>query len=145
MLEVVQSKAILKYPTPNTCRSPAELIRVCWLEVTASTEDLKPGKKYQVYFEVSLTTDAFGWENIPVFLMAKIGKRGKYLWKKMVLERGANSDKKFKIPMGDNLIIEVPPGSTDKKLYFGLYEVWSGKWKGGLKIHEATIQQLPDN
>ncbi|KAK1556909.1 hypothetical protein Q3G72_014410 [Acer saccharum] len=26
------------------------------------------------------------------------------------------------------------------KLFFGLYEVWSGKWKGGLLIHNATIK-----
>ncbi|KAG6395875.1 hypothetical protein SASPL_142008 [Salvia splendens] len=32
-------------------------------------------------------------------------------------------------------------GSDDGKLSFGLYEVWSGKWKGGLKIHHAFVKE----
>jgi hypothetical protein len=33
---------------------------------------------------------------------------------------------------------------NDKEtLYFGLYEVWTNKWKGGLRIHEAIVQEIP--
>lgn len=64
----------------------------------------------------------------------------------MLSERGASSDKEFKIPLGDDsFVIEVPSDFKDTKLYFGLYEVWRGEWKGGLKVHQATVQKLPVN
>uniref|UniRef100_A0A1U7W917 Uncharacterized protein LOC104223875 n=1 Tax=Nicotiana sylvestris TaxID=4096 RepID=A0A1U7W917_NICSY len=31
-------------------------------------------------------------------------------------------------------------GDADK-LYFGLYEVWSKRWKGGLKIHCVNLTE----
>lgn len=121
----------------------AELIQVCWLEVTGSVQ-LKAEqskKRYEVGFEVSLTPDAFGWSNSPVYIMGKRGK--KPIWTKMNL---ANNKGIFRIP--ENPLIVEPPkegGSDDDKVYFGLYEVWSGRWKGGLKIHKAFVRELSDS
>ncbi|KAF3450038.1 hypothetical protein FNV43_RR06117 [Rhamnella rubrinervis] len=103
---------------------PADLIQVSWLEVTGTTDPLDVGK-YEVGFRVTIKVDAFGWKNCQVFLMAKVGKKGRYNWKKVSLE-GLNNKE---IPE-DKFQIDVKPENDDKQLYFGLYEVWSGKWKG---------------
>ncbi|KRX11892.1 Protein PHLOEM PROTEIN 2-LIKE A9, partial [Trichinella nelsoni] len=79
------------------------------LEVTGSVEGLRPGK-YNLTFEVKLTADAFGWKDIQVFLMAKVGKKGKYKWKKVKLEQGQNNAS----PDGKQLLsIDVPNDTTD--------------------------------
>ncbi|TXG48318.1 hypothetical protein EZV62_027612 [Acer yangbiense] len=122
----------------------AELKQVCWLEITGSV-DVKAGKKYAIEFQVSMKPDAFGWSGCPVFMMAKVGKKGKYIWKKITtLEKRTNTDP-FSIPeTNSQLTIDVSSNATapDNKLFFGLYEVWSGKWKGGLLIHKAIIRQI---
>ena len=33
--------------------------------------------------------------------------------------------------------------NNEETLYFGLNEVWTNKWKGGLRIHEAIVQEIP--
>ncbi|KAF5729194.1 protein PHLOEM PROTEIN 2-LIKE A9-like [Tripterygium wilfordii] len=126
------------------CREPTvlELVQVCWLEVTGSTT-VEAGKKYQVSFTVSLKPDAFGWNGCPVFMMAKVGRKGKYSWKKIkALEKADFGSNSIQIPDhdGNKLVIEVEPTAEDRQLYFGLYEVWSGKWKGGLEIHNAIVR-----
>lgn len=126
----------------SSCRTdvnkPVELLQVSWLEVTGSVDGLTPGK-YKLTFDVKLTADAFGWKDIQVFLMAKVGKKGKYKWKKVKLEQGQNNAS----PDGKQLLsIDVPNDTTDMNtLHFGLYEVWSGKWKGGLEIYNAKVTE----
>ncbi|KAI4296956.1 hypothetical protein L6164_036872 [Bauhinia variegata] len=57
-------------------------------------------------------------------------------------EASLNQTGKLTIPMKPSgLEIDVPIDAADPTLYFGLYEVWSGKWKGGLEIHKATVRQ----
>ncbi|XP_006468453.2 protein PHLOEM PROTEIN 2-LIKE A9 [Citrus sinensis] len=117
---------------------PVELVQVCWLEATGSVE-VKRGKKYQIGFKISLKADAFGWSGCPVFMMAKLGKKGKYTWRKMKpldhlgKEAAEIPDEKFEI---------LVPEQGENQLYFGLYEVWNGKWKGGLLIHHAFIREV---
>ncbi|KAM5587175.1 protein PHLOEM PROTEIN 2-LIKE A9-like [Rosa sericea] len=119
----------------------AELVQVSWLEVTGSVV-LTPGKTYKLNFEVQLLSEAFGWTEIQAFLMTKVGKKGRYTWKRVKVQQQAGTDK-FLIPKEeDELRIEVPPGNTDNTLQFGLYEVWSGKWKGGLKIYNAQVTAI---
>lgn len=97
------------------------------------------GKKYQIGFKISLKADAFGWSGSPVFMMAKLGKKGRYTWRKMrPLDQLGNNE--AEIPE-DKLEISVGQ-LDDKQLYFGLYEVWNGKWKGGLLIHHAFIREV---
>ncbi|KAL5773439.1 hypothetical protein ACOSP7_013024 [Xanthoceras sorbifolium] len=117
----------------------AELKQVCWLEITGSV-DVEGGKTYAIEFIVSMKEDAFGWSDCPVFMMAKAGKRGKYNWKKInSLDQKITTQ--FSIPDKDNILrISLPNQET--KLFFGLYEVWSGKWKGGLIIHKAIITEI---
>lgn len=130
------SKSFLIYYVYICCReSSAELNQVCWLEVTGSVEGTRPNKQYQVGFHVSFTPDAFGWGGSPLYIMVKRGKDGKPVWRKLLLN--PHQTKECDITATTN------PHSNDPKLYFGLYELWSGKWKGGLKIHHAFIRQLP--
>jgi len=97
-----------------------------------------PGvKKYRVEFEVRVKDDGFGWSGTDVLVMAKIGKTGKYTYKVTKLNPGET----LNIPKStDPLEIQVNKQSED--LHFGLYEVWSGKWKGGLEIVRALIKPL---
>ncbi|KAJ6986716.1 hypothetical protein NC653_020066 [Populus alba x Populus x berolinensis] len=36
---------------------------------------------------------------------------------------------------------ENAKNNNEETLYFGLNEVWTNKWKGGLRIHEAIVQE----
>ncbi|GKV36858.1 hypothetical protein SLEP1_g44944 [Rubroshorea leprosula] len=90
-----------------------------------------------------MKSDAFGWANSPVFLMAKVGKRGKYIWKRLSqLEQCPKEPIDVPDPNSNSFQIDVPADAIDPRLYFGLYEVWSGKWKGGLRIHGATVKEI---
>ncbi|KAA0043222.1 protein PHLOEM PROTEIN 2-LIKE A9-like [Cucumis melo var. makuwa] len=123
----------------------AELLQVSWLEVTCWTDNVEIGKSYKVGFNVSMTAAAFGWKGCDVYIMAKIGKAGKFVYKKMCLDSKASDDQnKFNMPEDDLIITVKPPSSSpgDNRLYFGMYEVWSGKWKGGLKIHHAFVEKV---
>ncbi|PON74450.1 Phloem protein [Trema orientale] len=134
-----------RIPKPEDAKNPdvpAELIQVSWLEVTGSTT-LDAGKKYNIKFHLSLKSDAFGWNGCQVYLMAKIGRRGKYKWTKVTLkDQTPSADNKGTPFPAEDFEIEVPESANDqesRKLFFGLYEVWSGKWKGGLQIHKAVV------
>ncbi|XVF27250.1 hypothetical protein REPUB_Repub14bG0090500 [Reevesia pubescens] len=127
--------------TRNNGEEVAELIQVSWLEVTGSVA-LRTSIKYQICFTLSFKGDAFGWSGSPVFLMAKVGKKGRYKWKK--LKELENLPKEpTEVPKNDDpFIVEVQKDLIDTRLYFGLYEVWSGKWKGGLKVHNAIVKAI---
>lgn len=116
----------------------AELQQVSWLEVTGSVDQTDPNKKYDVGFQVSLTPDAFGWGTYPIYIMAKRGKAGKFAWRKYTLNPNATSI----FDMTGSLKLDQTEAQSEK-IYFGMYEVWSGKWKGGLKIHHAFIRECP--
>lgn len=114
----------------------AELIQVSWLEVSGVVP-VEKNKKYNVKFHVNVKADGFGWNSTKVLVMAKVGKRGSYNFREATLKPG---DKNLIVPDNNNpLEIEVAAGASDTYLHFGLYEVWSGKWKGGLEIIKAEV------
>ncbi|KAF2286845.1 hypothetical protein GH714_031992 [Hevea brasiliensis] len=78
----------------------AELLQVCWLEVTASINDqeIVKGRTYEIRFHVEMKEEAFGWTGCPVFMMAKIGKNGKYKWKRINLSNNYDNSFKKKYP-----------------------------------------------
>uniref|UniRef100_A0A6M2EZX2 Protein PHLOEM PROTEIN 2-LIKE A9-like n=1 Tax=Populus davidiana TaxID=266767 RepID=A0A6M2EZX2_9ROSI len=121
---------------------PVELLEVCWLDVSGEMRVTK-GKAYEVSFKLSMNTEhSFGWE-VPVTVMARIGKKGKYERKEIDLSK-LSEEKEFP---PDKCRIEFKSDENAKNdeetLYFGLYEVWTNKWKGGLRIHEAIVQEIP--
>ncbi|XP_023633195.1 protein PHLOEM PROTEIN 2-LIKE A9 isoform X2 [Capsella rubella] len=130
---------------------PAELKMVSWLEVTGSFEKIEPGKTYQIGFKISFKPDATGWDKAPICMSAKIGKKGKTMWKRIKsvqqnfgkLKVGSEpvnipdeSDGRFEISVSPTTLTQ------DTKLQFGLYEVWTGRWKTGLLIHEAFVHEV---
>lgn len=126
-------------------RNIAELVQVSWLEVNGSLDMkryLKAGK-YKLEFKVTLKPDAFGWNNSPVYIMAKPGKNSSYIWKNTDLSKIKEEQKAstFTIPSGSTLEFTVP-SDHDDKLTFGLFEIWARKWKGGLVIEEVIISKV---
>ncbi|MED6201485.1 hypothetical protein PIB30_095524 [Stylosanthes scabra] len=120
----------------------AELIQVSWLEVSGVVKGLQKGKTYSVEFEVNVKADGFGWDGTQVLVMAKPGKSGKYQFKEAKLSSGEGI---VTVPR-DSLQVKFPQNvdsEADLNLYFGLYEVWSGKWKGGLEIIRAHVKCMP--
>lgn len=119
----------------------ATLVQVSWLDVSGVVDVVK-GKKYKVKFEVMLKPDAFGWTGSPVLVMAKVGKKGKYNFSEITLTD--HNGEFFTIPYDESsVIIDVSENAPEAKIYFGLYEVWSGKWKGGLKIQKVYVEPVP--
>ncbi|KAG6423566.1 hypothetical protein SASPL_113966 [Salvia splendens] len=126
----------------------AELYQVSWLEVTGCVSKTEPGKEYEVGFQLSFTADAFGWSGSPVYILVKRGKTAKFKGHKFSLDTSKESEEiKAKIDaINNNSTTDEAEDANAKeensKVYFGLYEVWRGKWKGGLKIHHAFIQEV---
>ncbi|CAG7864159.1 unnamed protein product [Brassica rapa] len=129
---------------PKEPRVPAELKMVSWLEVTGSFEETEPGKAYQIGFKISFKPDATGWDGAPLVMSAKIGKKGKTVWKKIKsVNQNKGGSEPVNIPDESDGQFEISVSPTadnqDTKLQFGLYEVWTGRWKTGLLIHEAFV------
>ncbi|KAJ6882756.1 LOW QUALITY PROTEIN: hypothetical protein NC651_029134 [Populus alba x Populus x berolinensis] len=119
---------------------PAELLKVVWLEIEGSTpEPLSKGERYALSFKISMAEDRFGWQEAPAFMMAKVGKKGIAKWARINLE-DVQVDGVKEVPLG-KLQFEVPENAQDTTLYFGFYELWSGGWKGGLRIHEGMSEE----
>ncbi|KAJ0081818.1 hypothetical protein Patl1_09895 [Pistacia atlantica] len=127
-------------------KEPAELSKVCWLQVTGKTK-VKRGKSYEIEFNITLKADGFGWNGLPLFLMAKIGAKGKSIWKKIKPLEQTPNDKTFDIPKPEEkFIVKIPDnkGDEEQDLFFGFYEIWSNKWKGGLLINYATVKEVSE-
>jgi hypothetical protein len=75
-------------------------------------------------------------------MMAKVGKKGIAKWARINLA-DVQVDHEMEVPFG-KLRFEVSKNAQDTTLYFGFYELWSGGWKGGLRIHEAVVEEMPD-
>ena len=118
----------------------AEMLEVCWLDVTGSMTATK-GKEYEISFILSMNKEnSFGWED-PVYVMARIGEQGEYTRVQIDLSKLGPNKEKF--PKEKYCRVKNAE-NNEKKLYFGLYEVWTNNWKGGLRIHEAIVQEIPD-
>lgn len=120
---------------------PAELVSVSWFELSGSVPVI-PGKRYRISFKLGFNPNSFGWNAHPIFLMAKIGKSGRYVWKGLTeLERMPRGP--IDIPAdGNSFEIEVPPSALDTMLYFGIYEIWSGSRKKGLLVYSASVKEV---
>ncbi|KAF5202514.1 Phloem protein 2-like a9 [Thalictrum thalictroides] len=120
-----------------------ELKQVCWLEVTATIplSELNPGK-YNVSLKVRLKQDVVGWDKLPIQIMAKIGKKGKYKWQTNFLDIIEHPDRKFLLSLDEIVVTIAHLKDKNDIVYFGLYEVWRGRWKGGLVLEEAILRKL---
>ncbi|KAJ6748192.1 PROTEIN PHLOEM PROTEIN 2-LIKE A9 [Salix purpurea] len=91
---------------------------------------------------MALQKNKFGWGEAPAFMMAKVGKKGRAKWARINLG-DVEENTEMEVPFG-KLRFEVPSNAEDTILNFGLYELWTGGWKGGLLIHEAVVEEMPD-
>lgn len=108
-----------------------------WLELKKLDKD----REYKVRFKVSMKPDAFGWSGSPVYLMAKVGGN-KFIWKSANIS-GKPPGVEFCIPEDLKFTVKDTDQLTeDAKLNFGLYEIWRGRWKGGLVIHDVEISPV---
>ncbi|XP_060175698.1 protein PHLOEM PROTEIN 2-LIKE A9-like isoform X1 [Lycium barbarum] len=141
-LNIIWGKDARYWKLPEGTFDPATLVQVSWLEVTGWCDKVEKGTKYDVKFELKLTPDAFGFNELPLYFMVKSGKKS--IWKKLYLTKDANvepNNVSYLVPK--NLTITTDDSTfEDNKLCFGLYEVWSGKWKGGLIIQKVHIQKM---
>lgn len=81
--------------------------------------------------------DAFGWRGSPVYFMAKVGQGG-IIWKRADLsELQVNTT--TKVPTSLTFTVSAKERDGVEKLRFGLYEIWRGRWKGGLVIRDVEI------
>ncbi|XP_011011256.1 PREDICTED: uncharacterized protein LOC105115883 isoform X1 [Populus euphratica] len=120
----------------------ADMLEVCWLDVTGSMTATK-GKAYEISFILSMNEkNSFGWED-PVYVMARIGEEGEYSRVQIDLSKLGHEKEEFP---AEKCRVEFRSDenteNNKKKLYFGLYEVWTNNWKGGLRIHEAIVREL---
>ncbi|KAK4709921.1 hypothetical protein AABB24_023567 [Solanum stoloniferum] len=137
---IVWGKDERYWKLPQEKEDPATLVQVSWLEVTGWCDKVEKGTKYEVKFKVKLTPDSFGFNELPLYFMVKSGSKN--LWKKIYLTKDANVESNGSYLVPNNLTITTTDSPyEDSKLCFGLYEVWSGKWKGGLIIQEVIIQK----
>lgn len=122
---------------------PAELLKVCWLDVSGEWNVTK-GKTYEVSFMLSMNTEnSFGWD-VPVTVMARIGKEGEYQSKEIYLsDLGKDQVERPQDKCRIEFKSDEKANNNEGKLYFGLYETLTNKWKGGLRIHEAIVQEIP--
>lgn len=140
-LNIVWGRDERYWKLPEGKHDPAELVQVSWLEVTGWCDKVTRGTTYEVKFELKLTPDACGFNELPLYFMVKSGSKN--LWKKIHLTKDAivGPDETYSVP--NNLVIKITDSvNEDSKLCFGIYEVWSGKWKGGLIIKKVIIQKM---
>ncbi|KAL3632337.1 hypothetical protein CASFOL_025321 [Castilleja foliolosa] len=140
-LNVVWGKDPRYWKIPDDDKSSLELNQVYWLEVTTCVDKTNPKKVYEVGFDVSLSADAFGWGDAPLYLMVKRGNAGKFVWKKYPMTIPSYNTEEHREIKGRSSLDQESEDPCPK-LHFGLYEVWSGKWKGGLKINHAFVREV---
>ena len=116
---------------------PAMAYRVKRLGVSGVTK-VEKGHKYQVSFQVSMREHAFGWEDTPVRVSAKVGAKGEFHYREVDVSGLPKTP--LTIPSEDQTLeIEVPPDSNDDEIHFGLYENSMKDCKDGLLIHSAIV------
>jgi hypothetical protein len=106
------------------------LQNVCWLEIHGKLDlsHLTPGLTYEVFFDVMLTKEAYGW-SVPVNLRLKFPSGG------TVQERKENLQEKprgqwLQLKAGE---IEARQGQNGE-MEISMFEYDGGLWKRGLVI-----------
>ncbi|CAD5192812.1 unnamed protein product [Musa acuminata subsp. malaccensis] len=135
-----------RYWSIDKTRGSISLHQVSWLEVSGVFDKsvldtvnagLDTSKTYSLKFRVKMKADAFGWSGCPVYLMVKDGDTKKFKWKKVDLSRLTAGTEVY-IPESPDKHTFRPPAD---KLTFGLFEIWRGRWKGGLEILQVIIER----
>lgn len=114
-----------------------------WMEFSAAVR-VEPGKKYAISFRIGFKADSYGYEDIPCFLMAKIGKTGLHTWKRLKQLEKQPRGPVVTPDSDDPYEIEVPASAPDPTIYFGVYEAWAWNAKYGLLLYDATVKEVEE-
>ncbi|KAF3450036.1 hypothetical protein FNV43_RR06115 [Rhamnella rubrinervis] len=121
--------------TSNELIEVAELLNVCWLEVSGkfNTSKLSPGTLYEVAFVIMLKDPAYGWQvPVNIKLVFPDGTRQESKVNLMEKVRG----QWIKIPAGEF----QTPVRKQGEIEFSMMETKGGEWKKGLVVKGVTIQ-----
>ncbi|MED6136665.1 hypothetical protein PIB30_057974 [Stylosanthes scabra] len=124
------------------------LVQVNWLEVTGKLNirrrfkrgDDDSVKRYEIFYVVSFNEDAYGWHSAPIKFAVKAGEKAltgisvKYLeeYRKSSVHGGGEW---HEIPGGQFSVSE-----DAEYVEFGMYEVESAWWKGGMHLAGVIIK-----
>lgn len=122
--------------------SVAELEQVKWLQVTGTLDltrhdhRLNPSETYEIIYHVKFKVDAFGWSSAPVTFVCGTSKTKKRGYEMVAMQRSRGADEWLEIHGG-----EFKPGTfASGKVEFGMLDVESEWWKGGMAIAGVTIR-----
>ncbi|KAK9937127.1 hypothetical protein M0R45_013939 [Rubus argutus] len=120
--------------TSNVFIDVAELLDVCWLDVSGQFDaaKLSPGTLYEVVFVVMLKAEGGGWE-VPVNVRLSLPDGNKQEHKVNLMEKARGQW--IEIPVGE---FRASPGKLGD-IKFSMYE-HGGHWKNGLVIKGVAIR-----
>lgn len=120
--------------------SAAELVQVKWLQVTGILDRATHGrwlnqcKTYEIIYHVKFKVDAFGWSKTPVTFLHGPRKTKKRGYEMMALSRRSRSG------VGEWQEIHGGEFKPSGKVEFGMLDVESEWWKGGMVFAGVTIR-----
>ncbi|KAH9747395.1 hypothetical protein WN944_011859 [Citrus x changshan-huyou] len=116
------------------------LLQVNWIEVTgklpiiSSMAALTP-KAYEIFYIVKFRVDAFGWHSVPVKFKVRVNGEEKV--KSVMLQLYREKQEEWQeIPGGDFAV----PRDTVGTVEFGMFEIESDWWKGGMVLAGIVIK-----
>lgn len=116
------------------------LLQVNWIEVTgklpiiSSMAALTP-KAYEIFYIVKFRVDAFGWRSVPVKFKVRVNGEEKV--KSVMLQLYREKQEEWQeIPGGDFAV----PRDTVGTVEFGMFEIESDWWKGGMVLAGIVIK-----
>ncbi|CAL9130259.1 unnamed protein product [Musa textilis] len=124
----------------------AELNQVSWLEAT-KTLDLDEEKYKRVFdgcktceilYNIKFKVDAFGWHGVPVTFQVNSPKPGDDYTRDERLESYRKRSSGWHQIDGGRFT--VPEGEKKGKVKFGMYEIKSQRWKGGILLAGVTLK-----
>lgn len=117
----------------------ADLNQVCWLEATGTLELAKP-QTYEIIYHIKFKDDAFGWNGVPVTFRLVTPEGERKETSQMMESHSKRRSKGWREIYGGEFSLSTQTGG---KVEFGMYEIESQKWKGGMLLAGVTIRPKP--
>ncbi|XP_064940539.1 uncharacterized protein PHLOEM PROTEIN 2-LIKE A4-like [Musa acuminata AAA Group] len=124
----------------------AELNQVSWLEAT-KTLDLDDEKYKKVFdgyqaceilYNIKFKVDAFGWHGVPVTFQVNTPTQDEGYTKDEKLESYRKRTSGWQQIHGGEF--KIPKTEKKGKVKFGMYEIKSQRWKGGILLAGVTLK-----
>ncbi|XP_065854387.1 protein PHLOEM PROTEIN 2-LIKE A2-like [Euphorbia lathyris] len=122
------------------CKEGAVLLQVNWIEVTGKIpirlENSCP-RKLEILYMVKFREDAFGWHSIAIKFKLKFNGEEKIKSHNLELFRDNNEKSRWHEINGGDFTIQ-----KDGVLEFGMFEVETDWWKGGIILAGVKIKPI---